>query len=123
MNLFEWCDCHWSDHQPVRHLIRRAAWWIAQPAFEHIFEPGQKNIPRRPGSVAIDRSPHDVKDLPQIIDAMRMVGMIMCIKHCVEPGNICAQKLFSQVRAGIQEYEMPLGFDEYRNPAAAVARI
>jgi hypothetical protein len=64
-----------------------------------------------------------MKDLPQIIDAMGMIGMVMGQQHGIEPADAGGQQLFAQIRAGIDQDGVASVLDQQRHPAPTVFRV
>ena len=64
-----------------------------------------------------------MEKLPQIIDAVAMIGMVMRPDHRIDVGHVCVEQLFAQIGAGIDEDAGSAAFDQHRSAATAVARL
>jgi hypothetical protein len=64
-----------------------------------------------------------VKNLPQIIDAMRMVGMVVGNERSIKMRNARPQKLLTQVRPSIDQQLGALMLYKDRNASPAIARV
>ena len=78
------------------------------------------------GLVVIDVDPAIavVGHLAQIIDAMRMIGMVVRVEHAVEPGGACIEKLLAKVGRGVDQRRGfslgPVALDKQRAALAPV---
>src|SRR3546814_9589240 len=81
---------------------------------------------RRQGRLAridIYRTSAHMKKLPQVVDAVTMIGMVMGVDDCVDPPDVGCKQLLPQVRAGIDEDPVSVGLHHYRRPGPAVPGV
>src|SRR3546814_3969983 len=64
-----------------------------------------------------------MKKLPQVVDAVTMIGMVMGVDDCVDPPDVGCKQLLPQVRAGIDEDPVSVGLHHYRRPGPAVPGV
>jgi hypothetical protein len=91
MVLFERRDQHITHNDRPGKIGRRAGWWIELRAFEGIIKALSEDRPSRGRGKAPHRLTHSMKNLPQIVDAMGMVSMVMCQEHRVEVRHASGQ--------------------------------
>src|SRR3546814_5534151 len=123
VRLIGYSDLEIADSGTVRQLCARDRRRIAAPPLERIGEPlferRQRIGARQPAHRPADRVIH----LPQIVDPVAMIGVIVRPDHRVERRHIGREQLFAQVGAGIDEHARTLMLDEQRGAGAAVARF
>ena len=59
-------------------------------------------------------APKMLRDLPQIVDAVAMVGMVVSDDHPVDVDQIRRQQLFAQIRPAIDQQPLAAAFDQDR---------
>src|SRR4029077_7175577 len=59
----------------------------------------------------------------QIINSQKMICVSMGVEHRIERANVLANRLFTKVRRGVDDYRPPAVFNEYRRARSFVARI
>ena len=75
----------------------------------------------------VDGAAHEQAERPEIVDAVRVIGVGMTQKDGVEPLHVGVKQLLAQIGRGVDENRCralrPEALDEHRAAAAAVLRI
>ena len=96
---------------------------IAALPFERIGEARSQRRERLRAGKAGHRRAARWKRLPQIVDAVAMIGMVVGPDHRVDVADAGIEQLLAQVGAGVDQDPRPVMLDQDRDPAAAVARL
>src|SRR3546814_11775583 len=91
---------------------------IAVLAFKGIGEPLCQRRQGRLARIDTYRTSAHMKKLPQVVDAVTMIGMVMGVDDCVDPPDVGCKQLLQPVRAGIDEDPVSVGLHTYRRSEA-----
>ncbi len=67
--------------------------------------------------------PAKLGDLPQIVDPVAMIGMIVRDDHAIDLGNPGSQQLFSKVGPAVHQQGFTAALDQDRRAGAPVSRF
>src|SRR3546814_12498487 len=105
MRISDWSSDVCSSDLPQREFVgqqvsldRRR---IAVLAFKGIGEPLCQRRQGRLARIDIYRTSAHMKKLPQVVDAVTMIGMVTGVDDCVDPPDVGCKQLLPPVRAGI----------------------
>src|SRR3546814_5100899 len=93
---------------------------IAVLAFKGIGEPLCQRRQGRLARIDIYRTSAHMKKLPQVVDAVTMIGMVMRVDDCVDPPDVGCKQLLPQVGAGIEADPGSAGLHPYCRPGLPV---
>jgi hypothetical protein len=102
-----------QDRARGRRITVASAEDIAEAMLEHI----ERLLPRVTGH----RLAAHVEDLPKIVDAVRMVGMLVGPDHRIERPDACRQQLPAHIGSGIDQNRGRIALDEDRRARTPVA--
>ena len=113
VQLRERSDAQITQHYRLFEIMSRAGCRIAGGAEEHIVKARFQHRECRRAGPHVDRAPHGVKDLAQIIDAMGVIGMIMGDDHGIKVRDPGRQQLFAAIRPAIDQHGLAGRFDQH----------
>ncbi len=120
MRLIHDPNANVADHDLVRKLVRTNGGRIAVLALEGIVETPLHRLERGRTRIAFHCSSVEDDDLTEIVDAVGVVGMIMCPDHGVEAARTGIKQLLAQIRRGVDENARLIRLDDDRGPATSV---
>src|SRR5260370_40969077 len=90
---------------------------------ENIFEDAADCGERSGESVNGDRGSLVIVEGADVIEAEDMIGVAVGIDDSIEPGNLGAEDLSTEIRRGIHHDVVPFRREQDRRPKALVARV
>ncbi len=123
MRLIDDRDANGPDLNAVRQFVAVDGRRISAIPGKDIAKTAFQGCQRIDAGITRYRSAHGVKHLPQIIDAMAVIGVIVRPNDGIERDDIGSQQLSAQIWRGIDENTCPVMLDQKRGARAAIARI
>src|SRR3954468_13123875 len=103
--------------------MRRADRRIAVLAGKGVGEAQLQAVERLTARIARHRAAAGVVELPQIVDAVAMIGMVVGPDHCLDVVDVGIEQLLAKVRAGVDQDPHPLPRDQDRRPPPPFPRL
>ena len=123
VQLRERGDAQITQHYRLFEIMGRAGGGIAGGAEEHIIKARFQHRECCRAGPHVDRAPHGVEDLAQIIDAMGVIGVIMGDNHRIKVRDPGRQQLFAAIRPAIDQHGLAGGLHQYGDTATAVLGV
>src|SRR4249919_3357486 len=112
-----------SPNQFVTEPVRSYRRLIKRASFKHIAESCGEPGERLRSRVKRYRLAAVCGDLPQIVDAVAMVGMVVRHQHTIERPYACRQQLLPEVRPAIDQQPQARAFKQDGGPCSAVSGV
>jgi hypothetical protein len=123
MRLIHACYADIANGHVVGQYMGFNRGWIAIASIENIAKTAVQMTERFTSCVSGHRTAMVVKYLPDIVDAMTMIGMIMRPEHGIEINDVGRQQLRPQIRRCIDQDPGGCSFHDDGRPAPPVSGL